>query len=60
MRTFNVNFRLSDDLRDICDLLKLRDGGLTGFLENALRAEAERTTPKEWELLKAVRRMNNK
>lgn len=57
MRTFNVNFRLSDDLRDICDLLKLRDGGLTGFLENALRAEAERTTAADWQILEAVRRM---
>lgn len=57
MRTFNVNFRLSDDLRDICDLLKLRDGGLTGFLENALREEADRTTAADWELLKSIRRM---
>lgn len=57
MRTFNVNFRLSDDLRDICELLKLREGGLTGFLESALRKEADRTTAADWELLKAVRRM---
>lgn len=57
MKTFNINMRCSEELRDICELLKLRSGGLTGFLENALRAEAERTTDADWQILEAVRRM---
>ena len=33
----NINIRISDELKDAVDFLKLCPGGLTGYIENALR-----------------------
>ena len=36
-KTANINIRISDDVRDAVDYLKLCPGGLTKFIEDALR-----------------------
>lgn len=36
-KTSNINIRVSDDLRDQVDYLKLCPGGITRFIEDALR-----------------------
>lgn len=36
-KTSNINIRVSDDLRDQVDYLKLCPGGITKFIEDALR-----------------------
>lgn len=37
MKTFNVNIRVSEELRPTVQYLKLMPGGITGFVEKKLR-----------------------
>ena len=60
MKTFNINCRMNEDLRDIIDIIKLRKGGLTGFFEKVLREEIPRATADEWYALKVTRKVGGK
>lgn len=54
-KSSNINIRISDDVRDAVDYLKLCPGGLTKFIEDALRkVRIDRA------LLDAWRRNNHK
>jgi len=54
-KSSNINIRISDDLKDAVDYLKLCPGGLTKYIEDALRlVRIDRA------LLDAWRRNNNK
>lgn len=51
---------MDGDLRDIIDVIKLRKGGLTEFIQNHLRAEIPHVTQEEWDALQIVRKMAEK
>lgn len=60
MKAFNINCRIDDSLRDIIDLIKLRKGGLTEFIETKLREEIQRVPREEWLTLHNVRKLSGK
>lgn len=37
MKTFNINIRVSDDLKETVQYLKLLPGGITKYIEECLR-----------------------
>lgn len=37
MKTFNINVRISDDLKDTVQYLKLLPGGITKYVEESLK-----------------------
>jgi hypothetical protein len=60
MKSFNINCRIDAELRDIIDIVKLRKGGITEFIQKHLREEIPNVTDDEWATLASVRRMAEK
>ena len=59
-KTSNINCRINPKYTDFIALLKLQEGGITGYIESKFEEDMKKVSEADWAVLKSVRRMSQK